>query len=338
MGRLGDGGADLLAQVEPYDRELAHHPLDPLAVDDLTLVPQLGGHPPSPVSAVVLAVDGPDLRRELLVRGLTGGPGRRGAQPVVEARPADLENLTQPLHAEGVLVVLNELEAVHQRVSPAKYLAARRRISRSSCSSRTCRRNSRFSASNCDPLTVSRALDRLGHGLPDSPRSLRATRIQFRSVSGLTPDPSRHPPEWCVYIAAAHPEWPGHGLWAHLEHDVNTGRPELRLDRPHYGPGELRDRGVRNSTTNVRTRAALRGHRGVAVVRNRLDHRPAVQIQRDGHRVIPDVQERAGRCTTGCGARCVAQISAAPSAPRTPACSRCGAVVRRAWCRLGAAP
>ncbi|MGP4027293.1 hypothetical protein [Actinomadura sp. 3N407] len=36
-------------------------------------------------------------------------------------------------------------------------------------------------------------------------------------------------PEWCVYIAAAHPEWPGSGLWAHLEHDVNTGRPELRL-------------------------------------------------------------------------------------------------------------
>jgi hypothetical protein len=32
---------------------------------------------------------------------------------------------------EGVLVVGDELEAVHQRVSPAKYLAARRRISRS---------------------------------------------------------------------------------------------------------------------------------------------------------------------------------------------------------------
>lgn len=36
-------------------------------------------------------------------------------------------------------------------------------------------------------------------------------------------------PEWCVYIAAGHPEWPGGGLWAHLEHDANTGRPELRL-------------------------------------------------------------------------------------------------------------
>lgn len=36
-------------------------------------------------------------------------------------------------------------------------------------------------------------------------------------------------PEWCVYIASDHPEFPGTGLWAHLEHDIKTGRPELRL-------------------------------------------------------------------------------------------------------------
>ena len=36
-------------------------------------------------------------------------------------------------------------------------------------------------------------------------------------------------PEWCVYIAGADPEWPGAGLWVHLESDDNTGRPELRL-------------------------------------------------------------------------------------------------------------
>lgn len=36
-------------------------------------------------------------------------------------------------------------------------------------------------------------------------------------------------PEWCVYIAGDHPEFPGAGLWMHLEYDVNTGRPELRL-------------------------------------------------------------------------------------------------------------
>lgn len=31
-------------------------------------------------------------------------------------------------------------------------------------------------------------------------------------------------PEWCVYVYEA-----GAGLWMHLEHDMNTGRPELRL-------------------------------------------------------------------------------------------------------------
>ncbi|MDL4813124.1 hypothetical protein [Actinomadura opuntiae] len=36
-------------------------------------------------------------------------------------------------------------------------------------------------------------------------------------------------PEWCVFIAGSHPEYPGSGLWAHLEYDTNTGRPELRL-------------------------------------------------------------------------------------------------------------
>ena len=36
-------------------------------------------------------------------------------------------------------------------------------------------------------------------------------------------------PEWCIYLTGAHPEYPGGGLWAHLEHDVATGRPELRL-------------------------------------------------------------------------------------------------------------
>lgn len=36
-------------------------------------------------------------------------------------------------------------------------------------------------------------------------------------------------PEWCLCIATGHPEWPGSALWAHLEHDANTGRPELRL-------------------------------------------------------------------------------------------------------------
>lgn len=37
-------------------------------------------------------------------------------------------------------------------------------------------------------------------------------------------------PHWCVYVTSDnHPEFPGAGFWAHLEYDVNTGRPELRL-------------------------------------------------------------------------------------------------------------
>ena len=36
-------------------------------------------------------------------------------------------------------------------------------------------------------------------------------------------------PEWCVYVAAGHPEGPGAGVWMHLEHDAKSGRPELRL-------------------------------------------------------------------------------------------------------------
>lgn len=36
-------------------------------------------------------------------------------------------------------------------------------------------------------------------------------------------------PEWCVYIAVDDPEWPSAGMWAHLEYDTDTGRPELRL-------------------------------------------------------------------------------------------------------------
>jgi hypothetical protein len=39
-------------------------------------------------------------------------------------RPGDLDDLTQPLHAIGVLVDLDELEAVHQFVSPGEFFAA----------------------------------------------------------------------------------------------------------------------------------------------------------------------------------------------------------------------
>ncbi|WP_173079994.1 hypothetical protein [Phytohabitans rumicis] len=35
-------------------------------------------------------------------------------------------------------------------------------------------------------------------------------------------------PHWCVYVAGENADR-SYGLWAHLEYDVNTGRPELRL-------------------------------------------------------------------------------------------------------------
>lgn len=34
-------------------------------------------------------------------------------------------------------------------------------------------------------------------------------------------------PEWCIALTS--PERPGVNMWMHLEYDVNTGRPELRL-------------------------------------------------------------------------------------------------------------
>src|SRR5439155_8528847 len=60
----------------------------------------------------------------------------------------DLHTLTQPLHLESVPVVGDELEAGHQFVSPAKYLAADRKMSRSVDSRELSARNSRFSARN----------------------------------------------------------------------------------------------------------------------------------------------------------------------------------------------
>ncbi|MGW3168242.1 alpha/beta hydrolase family protein [Streptomyces sp. NPDC001142] len=43
-----------------------------------------------------------------------------GGPPFVEAGAGDLQHVTQPLHAPGVVVVLDELEAVHQFISVAK--------------------------------------------------------------------------------------------------------------------------------------------------------------------------------------------------------------------------
>ena len=68
---------------------------------------------------------------QLGVRGRPLRPAGLAVQPGVERGTRDLKDLAQPLHPVGVPVVSDEPEAAHQLVSSAKYLAARRRISRS---------------------------------------------------------------------------------------------------------------------------------------------------------------------------------------------------------------
>src|SRR3954463_10884951 len=119
----------------------------------MPVVLQLRGDPRSPVGALERGVHCLDLPGQLQIRSVAGSPVGCGGSPVVEAGPGDPDSLAQPLHAVAWLVVSDELEAVHQRVSPAKYRAALRRMSRSSSSSRTRRRNVAFSSST-EPVAV----------------------------------------------------------------------------------------------------------------------------------------------------------------------------------------
>ena len=86
-------------------------------------VVELGGDTGRAVGLVGL-VHQPDPLGQLLVRCGPLRPPRRRRVPGVERGPVDLDDLAQPLHLEGVSVVGDELEAAHQFVSPAKYLAA----------------------------------------------------------------------------------------------------------------------------------------------------------------------------------------------------------------------
>src|SRR5690606_16385639 len=125
-------------------------PRNPLVVDPLgpvRAVVQLRGDPRRAHRGVLL-VDRPDSLREPRVGLGPGCPGRRGGLPCVERRTLDIEQLAQPLHLVGVLVVGDELEAGHQFVSPAQYLAADRRMSRSTLSLACSERSTAFSASS----------------------------------------------------------------------------------------------------------------------------------------------------------------------------------------------
>lgn len=54
-------------------------------------------------------------------------------------------------------------------------------------------------------------------------------RLLTQVPDALTVDDLATLPEWCIYVITEHPEYPGGGFWAHLEHDTGTSRPELRL-------------------------------------------------------------------------------------------------------------
>jgi hypothetical protein len=102
------------------------------------------------VGATGLAVDLADLLGQDPVFPLPGSPSLGAGELLVVAGPVYVQDLAEPLHLVGVAMVANELEAAdHQFVSPAKYLAALRRISRSVASLRSLASSSATRASNC---------------------------------------------------------------------------------------------------------------------------------------------------------------------------------------------
>src|SRR5690606_36037181 len=110
-------------------------------------VAQLGRHPRGPIGPVELGRDRRSLRGQRSIRRHALGPTTGAITPLVVRGPADLQDLTQPLHPEGGRELSDELEtAAHQVVSPVKYFAALRRISRSVSSSVLSARNRLFSA------------------------------------------------------------------------------------------------------------------------------------------------------------------------------------------------
>lgn len=79
-----------------------------------------------------------DLPGQDPVLPLPGSPDLGAGEPRVVAGPVHVQDLAEPLHPEGVPVVVNELKAApYQFVSPAKYLAALRSMSSSAASLRS---------------------------------------------------------------------------------------------------------------------------------------------------------------------------------------------------------
>lgn len=105
------------------------------------------------------------------------------------------------------------------------------------------------------------------------------SRLLTQVPDAVTVDDFTTLPEWCIYITGGDdPEWPGAGLWAHLEHDVNTGRPELRLmidntDEPLAIPVYLDRDSVTEALADYRatTLATFGDHRGMNVRGGEVD-------------------------------------------------------------------
>ena len=76
--------------------------------------------------------DGLNLGSTMSIRALAFLARLAGVGPLVEGGTVERENSTRPLGRVFGSVVINKLEAVHQRVSSAQYCAALRRVWRSS--------------------------------------------------------------------------------------------------------------------------------------------------------------------------------------------------------------
>ncbi len=138
---------------------------------------------------VVRLMDGTDPFGQCLVSRFAGGAVIGTSKPGVERGTRDLNDRAQPLHRIGVEVVGAELEAAHQFVSPAKYLAADRRMSRSVD-------NRVLSARSCPTSARSRASSWSG--------GFRA-RYWCGTSGGGVAVPNRHPPSGLAPGRQRHP-------------------------------------------------------------------------------------------------------------------------------------
>src|ERR1700741_1045364 len=176
----------------------AHHTRDPLVVDPISVgrtVVELSGDPRRPVG-VVLVVHHTDPLDELLVSSSADLPALCSGTPGVERRTRDLHNGAQPLHLEGVSVAGAELEAAHQFVSPAKYLAADRKMSRSVaslvCSARSALFSTRNRASSCSGVSTP-GLAAAPDAGPPCRTATPAALPHADSVASLTPSSAAIP-------------------------------------------------------------------------------------------------------------------------------------------------